>query len=77
MLKRKWRSAIINLSSIFGEINCPYHSVYSGTKRFLDVFSRSLAMEVSSKVDVMSLKPLMVTTPMTRNSKSFGAISPE
>ena len=44
MLKRKYRSAIINVSSIAGEHAIPYISTYSATKAFNDFFSRSLEM---------------------------------
>eukprot|EP00357_Protocruzia_adherens_P033656 CAMPEP_0115020028 /NCGR_PEP_ID=MMETSP0216-20121206/29841_1 /TAXON_ID=223996 /ORGANISM="Protocruzia adherens, Strain Boccale" /LENGTH=317 /DNA_ID=CAMNT_0002391703 /DNA_START=123 /DNA_END=1076 /DNA_ORIENTATION=- len=61
-LRREKRSAIINLSSVFGVDAIPYFSVYGATKAFNDVFSHAMHYEYKSKVDVLSVKPLRVIT---------------
>ena len=45
MLKRKHRSAIINISSFSAEHPIPYVSNYSATKVYNDFFSRAIEME--------------------------------
>ena len=46
MLKRGHRSGIINVSSVRGTLPFARMPGYSGTKKFNDIFSRSLAYEV-------------------------------
>lgn len=43
---------------------------YSATKTYDDVFSEAINMEVNSKVDVLTVRPFYVSTPMTRNTVS-------
>ena len=62
MIKRNKRSAIISLSS-FGSLY-PV-GLYSATKVFNDYFSRSLTQEYKDKIDSISLRPRVVTTPMS------------
>ena len=62
----KRRSAIINVSSIAGTIPMPYYNIYSATKSYVDILSRSLTYEYPS-VDLLSLRPSEVSTPMTFN----------
>ena len=44
MLKRKQRSAIVNISSFSAEHPIPYVSNYSATKVYNDFFSRAIEM---------------------------------
>ena len=39
------------------------------------MFTRVLSLEVDDKIDVMSLRPMLVTTLMTRNKKSLPYIN--
>lgn len=50
MVQRK-RGAIINISSAAGIMACgdPLYDIYSASKGFVDLFSRSLATELSNK----------------------------
>lgn len=65
-LKRNKRSAMINLSSVSGEIpNVGYH-IYSSTKAYDDFLSRALSYEYPN-IDIMSLRPSEVSTTMTSN----------
>jgi len=68
MLKRfevnKTKSAILSISSLAGVYGFPFISVYSATKAFNDAFSRSLDIEYSDKIDILSVKPGMVNTSL-------------
>ncbi len=44
---------------------------YSATKTFDDFFSQALEYEVRKKIDVLTVRPFYVTTPMTRNTTSL------
>ena len=65
LLKRKERSAIINLSSLASNRPVPYMGLYSATKIFDDYLSRALALEYAGKLDVISLRPSFVKTAMS------------
>lgn len=54
----------------------PYHNVYSASKAFVDTLSRALSYEYHSQMDVMSLNPSEVCTPMTFHKKDVFTISP-
>jgi short-subunit dehydrogenase len=54
----------------------PYHNVYSASKAFVDTLSRALSYEYQSQMDVMSLNPSEVCTPMTFHKKDVFTISP-
>lgn len=70
------RGLIINVSSIAGRRPTPLVSLYSGTKRFVDLFSRSLSAECLSRgVFVQSLCPGYVVTKLSGIRKS-SLISP-
>jgi len=57
---------IINLSSTFGKVGRPGTSVYSGTKHFIEGFTKSTAVELASKgVRVVAVGPTAIETPMT------------
>jgi short-subunit dehydrogenase len=55
----------------------PLHNVYSASKSFVDTFSRAISYEYSPQVDVMSLNPSEVCTPMTFHKKDVFTISPQ
>jgi NAD(P)-dependent dehydrogenase (short-subunit alcohol dehydrogenase family) len=57
---------IINLSSTFGKVGRPGTSVYSGTKHFIEGFTKSTAVELAaSGVRVVAVGPTAIETPMT------------
>lgn len=68
MTRRKDRSGLINLSSGAAMAYYAGSGHYSATKKFIDFLSQSLAYEYSSKVDVLTSRPYIVTTSMTRNT---------
>ena len=70
MLKREKKNAIINVSSIAGEHAIPYISTYSATKAFNDFFSRSIGMEYPDQIDVLSLRPMLVESQLSKEKKS-------
>jgi len=50
MIQRK-KGAIVNVGSAAGEVSCgdPLYAVYSGSKAYVDFFSRSLNLELQHK----------------------------
>lgn len=65
MLEKR-RGLIINLSSISGRRPVPLLALYSGTKGFVDLFSRSLAAECAPRgVLVQSLCPAFVVSKLS------------
>ena len=54
-----------------------FGSVYSGSKAFDDQFSKALVYEYEQKIDVLSLRPAGVSTPLTMHHKDHGAITPQ
>ena len=78
MLKRTKKSAIINLSSITGVNPVSILATYSATKSYVDTLSRMIEEDVRGKIDVFSVRPDAVSTPMIRNPKiGKYIISPE
>lgn len=55
----------------------PFHNVYSASKAFVDTLSRALSYEYAAKIDILSLNPSEVCTPMTFHKKDIFTISPE
>ncbi|CAF3725884.1 unnamed protein product [Rotaria sp. Silwood1] len=78
MIKKK-RGLIVNVSSISGRRPTPLLDLYSGTKGFIDLFSRSLAAEcISRGVYVQSLCPGYVVSKLSGIRKaSLIAPTPE
>jgi len=78
MIKKR-RGLIINVSSVSGRRPTPLLSLYSGTKGFIDLFSRSLAAECESRgVYVQSLCPGYVVSKLSGIRKaSLMAPTPE
>ena len=69
MLK-KGRGAVVNVSSIAGITPNPLHTVYSGTKAFVDLFTQGLVEEYSGRgVHFQCVMPGFVATNMTRIRK--------
>ncbi|ELU04278.1 hypothetical protein CAPTEDRAFT_221811 [Capitella teleta] len=61
----KGRGVIINNASVLGTMPLPYLSIYSGTKAFLDIFTRCLQNEFGQKgIIIQSLLPCWVITNM-------------
>lgn len=77
LLSRDKKSAIINVASLAGEIPMALHNVYSASKAFADFLSRSLNHEYP-ELDIISLRPSEVSTPMTyHKKKDLLTIDPE
>ncbi|CAF1447421.1 unnamed protein product [Adineta steineri] len=76
---KKHKGLIINVSSVSGRRPTPLLSLYSGTKGFIDLFSRSLAAEcVTRGVYVQSLCPGYVVSKLSGIRKaSLIAPTPE
>ena len=73
LLKKK--SCIINLSSFSSYSALVGGAGYSSSKLYDDFFSRALAYENKNKIDILSFKPLLVSTPLTRNMSSLLTIN--
>lgn len=64
MLARR-RGLIVNVSSLMGEMQTGYFSVYNATKSFVNSFSRTVQLEYSSyPIDIINLTPGAVHTKM-------------
>lgn len=78
LMNRSKPSAIINLSSVAGTLGIKGYAVYCGGKAFDDFFSRNLSEEMnlyrragkSVQVDVLSLRPAYVDTPLASQVKN-------
>jgi len=70
MVNRKG-GAIINLSSMTGRVPTPMLSLYSGTKAYIDFFSKCLAQEYKKYgIIVQSVTPGMVVSNMSKIRKA-------
>lgn len=77
MRRRKTRSAIINFSSCTGKFISPILSSYPASKRMINVYSHCLRNQLKDKIDVMTVMPFGVTTPMMAMTKNFATITPD
>jgi 17beta-estradiol 17-dehydrogenase / very-long-chain 3-oxoacyl-CoA reductase len=68
--KRGNKSGLINMSSAAGMIIYQGTAHYSATKTYDDVFSESINLEVKNNIDVLTVRPFYVSTPMTKNTTS-------
>lgn len=71
MKKRQYKSGIINLSSAAATTDFGGASNYSATKTFDDYLSLAVEYELRGKIDILTARPFIVTTPMTRNTDSL------
>lgn len=80
MVERK-KGAIVNIGSAAGLLPCgsPLYAVYSGTKAYVDFFSRSLDVAYASKgITVQCQAPYFVTSKLSKIRKtSLTVPSPE
>ncbi len=58
------------MSSAAGMIIYQGTAHYSATKTYDDVFSESINLEVKNNIDVLTVRPFYVSTPMTKNTTS-------
>ena len=78
LLRRKQKSAIINMASMAGLIPSPFIAVYSATKAYIRFFSLALEKEVGDKVDVLAGEPSVVKTNMSKRvDHGFFSVEPE
>ncbi|KAL4476520.1 hypothetical protein ABPG74_010253 [Tetrahymena malaccensis] len=63
------KSGIINLSSVSTVISMAGFHMYTGSKMFNDYFSKSIGEEYKGIIDVLSLKPGYVDTPLVSSIK--------
>lgn len=64
MRKRYNRSGIINMASAFSQFPSPNVGVYNATKQFVRIFTKTLYLENTDKIDILCVKPLGVLTGM-------------
>ena len=67
--KRDKRSAIINLASSGAVILFPCVGIYPSTKHLTDIYTRTLAIENSENIDILSARPFGVSTPLMKMRK--------
>lgn len=78
LYNRKKRSAIIDLSSMAGHGPTPKVNMYASTKKYNFNFSLSVGEDLKEKVDVLTVCPGLVKTPMTVNFwNEPGIVAPE
>jgi NAD(P)-dependent dehydrogenase (short-subunit alcohol dehydrogenase family) len=66
IMVRQGAGVIINLSSTFGKVGRPRSAIYSGTKHFIEGFTKSIAVELAQTgVRVVAVGPTAIETPMT------------
>ena len=69
MVARK-NGAVINIASVFGSIPGPLLAVYSSTKSYMDMFSRSLSKEYEHYgITIQSILPGPVVSNMSKLKK--------
>ena len=72
------KNAFIHVSSVIGDIDLPFHGVYSGTKTFNRVFGKLTSENHrTNKAETLILKPAGITTGMTQNYKDPSFVDPE
>lgn len=59
---------IINISSMSSFGHFPFISPYCASKRSLDIFFNALALETHKKLEVVSVKPGVISTPIWEKS---------
>ena len=64
---RTKKGAIINLSSVTSLHPLPGFAIYGAAKCFNDYFSRAIGEEYKGELDVLSVQPGWVATPMTNH----------
>jgi len=70
MLERR-RGAIVNMSSGSGMINEPMYAVYSGTKAFVNSFTKAIHYEYKERgIHIQCQIPALVTTKMSKIRKT-------
>lgn len=67
--KRKFRSSIIELSSMANIVPLNQSDMYSASKRFNRDFSMSISAKIQSMIDTLILKPGFVSTKLVNNRK--------
>jgi short-subunit dehydrogenase len=77
LLNRPKKSGIINISSTFIYIPMYSMALYCASKAYNDVFSRSLSTNHKDKLDIVSIRPAIVTTAASGFFKDFSSVSPE
>lgn len=71
LLKRKSRSAIINLSSFASQIQAVGFTQYTAVKTFNNHHSLLMSEELKENIDVMSVKPMWVSTPLSQKKPNW------
>ena len=83
MLKRKENnpqlmSAIVNLSSVASEIQYVNFIQYNAVKAFDNMHSKLMSYELKKEIDIISVKPMYVATPLTKVQPNwYHIITPE
>merc|ERR1712167_493680 len=70
-MEQRQRGAVVNISTASALLPSPLLAVYSGTKSFVELFTRGLAVEYKSKgIDVQVQSPPYITTKLAKIRKS-------
>lgn len=71
LLTRKSRSAIINLSSFASQIQAVGFIEYNAVKTFNNHHSLLMSEELKENVDVLSVRPMWVATPLAKKTANW------
>lgn len=74
---RKNRGAVINVSSCCSIFISQGTASYTSSKVMMDIYSRTLSIENKDKIDIISVRPFGVSTPMLSMKKSRYIITPK
>ena len=74
MMQRSSRAGIINVASLAAHLPLPGLAAYTGSKKFNENLSLSLAAEFEHKLDIMCLKPLFFATKLNGLKPAAGRV---
>lgn len=74
---RTERSALLNITSCGGVFICHGIGTYPFSKVMLDIYTQTIAHENRDKIDVLSVRPFGVKTPMMGMKKGKQMITPK
>lgn len=66
------RGKVINVSSLFALVNAPHVAAYAASKRALFAFSDILRMQYRGRLDVVTVFPGFMDTPIHRTAEAVG-----
>ncbi len=78
-LRARGAGAIVNVSSVEGEVSMPFHSAYAASKHGIEGMSDALRLELKhdgTPISVTSIKPASINTPFFEHAKTKLGVKP-